>query len=517
MTQGPLPFEYQFEQNSTGLTSFAGLPVFLDLMQVMGFASCIRKHLQIRPTQGWSDVQQITAMVCLHLAGGDSIEDLNLLEADQGFCHIIKQAESYGLRARQRKALHARWRIKKQRAVPSPDSALRYLECFDDHAQSAKIEVGKAYVPSPNTHLQGLARVLAETCAFAQLQNPEKTATLDQDATLIESHKREAMFTYKGFKGFQPLNVFWHEQGLMLASEFRPGNGPAAWRNLDVFSEALDHLPNGVRQVRARMDTAGYCKELLKYMAEGKNTRFGVIEFAIGVDISQAFKQAVAEVKQEQWHSLYHVDATGMRIKTEQEYAEVCFVPNWVGRTKHGPIYRFLAIRQPIENTLPGFETEQRMLPFATWSGADGQSYKLSGIVTNIDAEKMDGQMLIDWHRERCGASEHVHGVLKRDLGAGRMPSAHFGANAAWWHIGLIACNFHIMMQRLVFGQKGLGQRLKAVRFQWLNIAGRVITHARKTVIRIAANHPAKSLLSFARRKILAMATGPPIERPVSD
>jgi hypothetical protein len=517
MAQGPLPFEYQSEENSTGLTSFAGLPVFLDLMFVMGFATSIREHLNLRPSQGWSDTQHLTSLVCLHLVGGDCVEDLNRLEADDGFCRILSEVEGHGLRGRKRRALKARWRVSKSRSMPSPDAALRYLEAFDEPEESAKIEAGTAFVPKPNAHLQGLSRVLAHSCAYAQLQNPQTVATLDQDATLVESHKQDAMFTYKGFKGFQPLNVFWHEQGLMLYSEFRPGNAPASWRNLDVFCDALEHLPCGVNTVRVRMDTAGYDKELLKYLAEGKNKRFGVIEFAIGVDITAAFKEAVADVKEAHWHRLYRVDANGSRIKTEQEYAEVCFVPNWVGHKKAGPVYRFLAIRQAIENLLPGVDPQQNELPFPTWSSPLGQRYKLFGVVTNIKEQTMDGHTLIGWHRERCGHSEHIHSVLKTDLGAGRMPSANFGANAAWWFSGLLAGNLHVLMQRLVFGRKGLGHRLKTVRFQWLNVAARVVTHARKTFIRLSGGHPALKIIELARTRLLVMATGPPSHRLAPD
>jgi hypothetical protein len=59
---------------------------------------------------------------------------------------------------------------------------------------------------------------------------------------------------------------------------------------------------------------------------------------------------------QASWHRLFRVDAKGSRIKTEQEYAQVRFVPNWVGHKKAGPTYRFLAIGQALKNLLPGVE-----------------------------------------------------------------------------------------------------------------------------------------------------------------
>ena len=47
-----------------------------------------------------------------------------------------------------------------------------------------------------------------------------------------------------------------------------------------------------------------------------------------------------------------------------QEWAEVCFVPNWAARSKKGPSYRFLAIRELLgHKEFPGMETQ---LPFPT-------------------------------------------------------------------------------------------------------------------------------------------------------
>ena len=43
-------------------------------------------------------------------------------------------------------------------------------------------------------------------------------ATLDMDATLVETHKRAALYCYKHFKAYQPLNSWWAEQGLIVHS-----------------------------------------------------------------------------------------------------------------------------------------------------------------------------------------------------------------------------------------------------------------------------------------------------------
>ena len=120
----------------------------------------------------------------------------------------------------------------------------------------------------------------------------------------------------------------------------------------------------------------------------------------------------------------------GDRIRTNQEWTEVCFVPNAIGHKKDAPVYRYLAIREAIGSmTLPGMESSQLSFSFPTLQ-LNSQRYKLFGLVTNMD---WDGEELIHWHRERCGKSEEAHSVMKEDLAGGVLPSGDFGENAAWW------------------------------------------------------------------------------------
>jgi len=78
----------------------------------------------------------------------------------------------------------------------------------------------------------------------------------------------------------------------MVYSEFRDGNVPAGHEQLRVLKVSLLHLPSGVRKVALRSDAAGYQEELLLYCGEGQDPRFGVIEFAVGADVNEAFRAA---------------------------------------------------------------------------------------------------------------------------------------------------------------------------------------------------------------------------------
>jgi hypothetical protein len=503
MPQGVLPFQYQEENTSTGMTALGGLPTYLELAQVAGWKTWIDRHLGLRDgSQGWSDSQMITALVLLNLAGGESVDDLRILEKDEGFCRVLEKAETHGLRRWERRQLERRWRKERRRSVPSPSAVFRYLGGFHQEEEEKRRIAHTAFIPAANEALQGLGKVNGQLVAFVQSQSPIRNATLDMDATLVETAKEEALRSYRGFKAYQPLTTYWAERELVVHSEFRDGNVPAGYEQLRVLQEALALLPEGVEQVYLRSDTAGYQQELLKYCAEGQNPRFGVVEFAIGVDVTPEFKKAVGEVAPEEWRPL-----KGKPRKPQQEWAEVCFVPNWVGRSKHGPQYRYLAIREPLQQApLRGMES-QLELPFPTMELLGKGWHKVFGVVTNRD---LPGDELIWWYRQRCGKSEEAHGVLKEDLAGRKLPSGRFGVNAAWWAIAVLAFNLNSAMKGLVLGQEWVSKRLKAVRFAFISLPGRVVRRARTLIIRLAGEHPAYPLLLMARQRVLALAQGPP-------
>ncbi len=119
--------------------------------------------------------------------------------------------------------------------MPSASAVFRYLSLFHDAEQEKKRVEGKAFIPVKNEALRGLEKVNGEMVDFMQKQNPQKVATLDQDATLVETAKREALYGYKGYKAYQPLNTWWAEQEMVLHTEFRDGNVPAGYEQLRVI------------------------------------------------------------------------------------------------------------------------------------------------------------------------------------------------------------------------------------------------------------------------------------------
>jgi hypothetical protein len=501
LPQGVLGFQYEADRSSGGLTSLAGLPLYLDLIEAIGLGAVIRQHVHVAGAQGWLDIQMVLALIFLNLAGGDCVEDLERLETDRGFAAVLRAIERDVLSSAERRLLKKRWRRPRERTVPSPSAASAWLERFHDPCVP-KAVAGTAVIPGVTEQLRGLWQVNQALLGCIQRHQPATSATLDMDATLVETHKRDALHCYKGFKAYQPLNCFWAEQGTILYSEFRDGNVPAGHEQLRVLQTSLAHLPASVTKVSLRSDTAAYQEELLLYCGEGKDPRFGVIDFAIGADVTEAFRAAVQTTAESEWKPLIRL-FDGQPQETDQEWAEICYVPNWAGYSRKRADYRFLAIREPLRQLPLG---DQAQLPFPTQEFGQKGTCKLFGVVTN---RKDAGDQVIWWLRERCGKSEEVHSVMKTDLAGGQLPSGLFGANAAWWALMILAHNLNTAMKRLVLGSGWTTKRLKALRFRLIGLPGRVVNHARRLIIRLGAGAEALGLIVSARQTIRALACGP--------
>ena len=504
MAQKALPYEYEIEEGKSALTAFGGLPPYLDLASATGFLKSIDRHLRIRQRgdQGWTDRQMILSLVLLNLVGGDCVEDIDKLEADEGFCRVMRKVETHGLRRKEKRELKKRWRKGRTRTFPSASAIFRYLSEFHNAEAEKLREKGKAFIPESNGYLKALGAINKDLIEFEPRRKTEETVTLDMDATLSETLKKDALYSYKGYQAYQPLNTYWHERGLMLHTEFRDGNVPAGHEQLRVLKEALGNLPLWVKKVRLRSDTAGYQHDLLRYCDEENNKRFGRIEFAISCDVTEDFRRAVADVAEEDWKPLYR-EVNGCKKETGRQWAEVCFVPNKIGHSKKGPAYRYLATREELKQPeLPGMQRSDNEYLFPVMRMKE-QRYKVFGIVTNMD---WPGCELIPWLYQRCGKSEEAHAAAKNDFAGGQFPSGDFGENAAWWWIMTLAYNLNALMKRLVLGGSWVDKRMKAIRFGIINIAARVIEHSRRLVVKLAGKHPSSQLLVDMRRRITLLS-----------
>lgn len=478
-----LPIQVEADATGTVTTAHAGILAYLELWCVVGMPEHLDRQLRLHGRQGWLTRQLMQALLLLNLLGGESVTDIDRLEDDAGLCALARLAEVFGLNRAEKRELNGRFRGGRTRTFPAATQLYTFLEQFHHAEEETKRREGEAFIPAPLPALTALRTLNGRLIAWLQARCPRTTATLDVDATLAETTIQTAKFSYKGYRAYQPLNVFWAEQQVVLHSEFRDGNVPAGFQLRRVVEESLAHLPEGVRTLYLRSDSAAYDTEVLFWCERAaQHPKYGRILFTISADITQEFRQTVTAVTE--WTPEYRT-VKGQRVRTGREYAEVVFVPNrHAVQSDIREPFRYLAIREKLRDQLPlPGVGGQGMLPFPTLE-QDGILYKLSAIVTNRRED--DAAALIAWHYGRCGKSEEAHAIMKEDFTGGRFPSQLFGANAAWWALMILTMNLQMVMKRTTLGKEWLPKRMKAVRFGIITQAGRLLCHARQQVLRVS-------------------------------
>ena len=267
MAQKLLSFKYQEEKKSQKIIGYSGLLPILEFSSQLGLFKYADRHIGIRVgDQGWFDSQVFLSLVCLKFVGGESVSDIDHLEMDRGLCHVLGGCESH-LFGKRRVEINKRFRCGRNRFFPSDNSLHRYMEYFHNEFEEKRrerfVNNNEAFIPESNQNLKSLLSYYRHLCEFSQENNPVNVATLDVDAVVSSSNKRTTFFSYKNEPGYQPMNAYWAEQGLVAHTQFRDGNVPANYGVLDFVKESFSNIPDRVGVRFLRMDSSGYNFDLL--------------------------------------------------------------------------------------------------------------------------------------------------------------------------------------------------------------------------------------------------------------
>lgn len=449
-TEADFLFEIDPEPASEMLTSWGGAPLLVRAFRSLDLPRSVQRNVRLKQRQrGYDEATLVESFVLLNALGGDCLDDFDRLRQDAGLAEIVGHE------------------------IPSPEAARKFLYQFHDEGKISEakqqLPLGQvAYIPGENEPLQGLAQVNRDLIAEVGRRCPEqKIATVDQDSTIIESHKREALPTYQGDRGYQPMLAVWAETDLVLADEFRDGNVAPMQEPLRLARAAFAALPATVTEWYYRGDSACHEHELIDWLREEhrEGGPQGFIGFAISARMTQALRQAVAAVPEAEWQPYGKPDPEVFR-----ECAEVPFVPTEASEHKDTEPLRYVAVR---------IRKRQGAL------FADGSAVKHFAVLTNLRV--WSPSRLLEWHRQKAGTIEAVHDVLKNELAAGVLPCGRFGANAAWLRLAVLTHNVLTALKRLALPAELLPARPKRLRFLIFHTAGRLVHHARHLLLRLAA------------------------------
>jgi hypothetical protein len=443
---GEFLFEIDPEPLEECLTALGGIPLLVRAARSLDVPGSVQRHLRVKQRErGFDEASYVESFLVLNAAGGNCLEDFDQLRADAGLSELLGHA------------------------VPSAEAARKFLYQFHDgekieQAQQALAAERVSYIPEENPALQGLAQVnqdvvreLGQRCA------EQKIATLDVDATIIESWKREAKPTYEGCPGYQPVLALWAEMSVVVGDEFRDGNVPAHQELLPITQRAFQALPETVVERYFRGDSACHEQNLLEWLRDEQRAGGpqGRIGFAVSARMNPALHAEIAATLESRWQPY---SENSMVVK---ECCEVDYVPEETGNPYREPL-RYVAIR---------IRKKQQAL------FVDGSTVKYFAVVSNV--WEWTPKRLLEWHREKAGSIEAVHDVVKNELAGGVMPCGRFGANAAWLRLAVLTYNVLTALKRLALPPELLMARPKRLRFLIFNTPGKLVHHAHSTLLRL--------------------------------
>jgi hypothetical protein len=454
-TQFKSPFEIDARPLDEMSSPHAGLLATSRAFRSLGLPGLIAANLQLKARQrGCDEAQYVETVVLLQTAGGECPEDMQLLVGDD----CLERGLGFKL--------------------PKVGAVRGFLNRFHDadlELTRPKREEQKSFILPSSAPVQGLQSVQAGVVRriaklYTEAGQPLRIATVDQDATIIESHKAAALWHYDDGRGYQPMVAIWAEADLVLADEFRDGNVPAHQEPVNCAQMAFAALPENVQERYFRGDSGCHENGLLGWLKHPDRAQEpgGRIGFAVSAKMSVELAAAMAKVADRQWQT-YATEADG----TLRQWAEVEFVPGEPGEKKDSQPLRYVGLR---------------LLKPQGVLFADGSDRHHHAVITNLE---WDGARLLQWHREKAGTVEHVHDEVKNGLGGGHLPSQHFAVNAAWFKLALLTYNVASAIKGLCFSPAERTARFKRYRLLLVHLSGRMSRFRCKLRLRFCASKEA--------------------------
>ena len=400
--QTVLPFKLAATEDS--ITAHAGLALLGEFAEGIGLERELDRRLpEPGSAAGYRPSQFVLPLVLMLNGGGQSLEDLRELREDEGLRRLLEWEE-----------------------VPASDTTGDWLR---------RMGAGRG--------LKGLEQV-NRALVHRQLRTEAQTEyTLDMDATVIEAEKESAQWSYKGVKGYTPLVGHLAENGLVVGDEFREGNESPGAGNLEFLKHCERQLPKGKRIGYFRSDSAAYQADMFNYCELRK------IRFAIGADLDEAVRGAIAAIPPEQWRP---------------------YQDGWMAETVHTmnkteEAFRLVVIRRPAQGEL--FE--------------EGKE-RLTVIASNREE---DAEATVVWYNQRGETSENRLKELKLGVGMERMPCGQFEANAMFFRIGVLAYNLSRLFELQALPEGWARYQLRTLRWKLFLVAGKVVRHGGQAWLKV--------------------------------
>lgn len=304
-----------------------------------------------------------------------------------------------------------------------------------------------------------------------------------------DTKKEGVSYTYKKFTGYAPIFAYIGPFGFMLNNELRQGSSHCNCKGtLEWLEQTMKMASKATSHPRLLVTDAGHdASANLRMLDQMADTDFVVKRNPRTEDRAEWLELAKNQSKQRQKQSgdefAYEKLDLGARAWYGQRELPLPGEPEKTMRVTFRAIERFAA---PDGQFL--FEPEVTVEAY--WTSLDWTPEQIQA-----------------FYQQR-GTSEQYHSEFKTDLDMERLPSGKFSANQHLMDMGMIAYNLlrslgqRSLLSGLVPGRKSKSKRLRlrTVMQNLIYMAGRIIHHARRRILRIFEGHGwASTTLALAR------------------
>ena len=308
---------------------------------------------------------------------------------------------------------------------------------------------------------------------------PRPVLVVRLDATLIEaaSPKAQAAGNYKGGFGFHPLTSWCTNIGDALAVMQRPGNAGSftAADHIAVLTATFSQIPAQWRtDVLVSIDGAGASHDVIDYLtslntAPEHGNRGRRVEYTIGWPVDERTVAGIEQLREHDWGAAVHSDG---------EVDPAAQVADLTGILRRGPdgdrLATWPADMRVIARRTPRPATKPAKL-------GEHPEWEYGAFVTNTPSGQV--QFLDARHRTQA----HVEDRMKqfKACGARNLPSSDYDRNAAWLQLAALATSLTAWLRHLALDAELAKAATKTLRFRILSAPARLVSHARRRILKI--------------------------------
>lgn len=291
----------------------------------------------------------------------------------------------------------------------------------------------------------------------------------DMDSTVLILYGKQEMANIgynpkkRGRPSYHPLVCFngitkdyWH-------GELRPGDAHTATGALDFLKASFVKVPSSVKVIIIRADKGFYDYKTIEYL-ETENALFAIV-----ARLTLPIKRKLAGLSYRRYSS--GTEAAEFRHSVKAGHKE----------------YRFIVIRRPVP------EDPSDQLTLFTLG-----KYSYQVIVTNLDWIPLN---VWKFYNGRA-AVELIIKELKGDYPLAKIPTKHFAANEAYFHILLFSYNLINWFKRLCLPADVQSMTLNTLRSRLLLIPGVLVRSDNRPTLKLPANFWHRQAFEYAIKKI---------------